>query len=50
MAKYFISFLVFIFAGSAIFSQQYVTVKASASKKEFTSSEPVKINVKAYYI
>ena len=47
MTKYLISFLILVFAVSTALSQQYVTVKASPSKKEFTSSEPVKINVKA---
>ncbi len=47
MRKYIISLVIFLFAGSAVFAQQYVTVTASSSKKEFTMSEAVKINVKA---
>ncbi len=47
MAKYILSVIFFLFVNSALFSQQYVTVTASASKKDFMVSEPVKINVKA---
>jgi thioredoxin:protein disulfide reductase len=47
MAKYIFSFFIFLFVCSAAFSQQYVTVTASASKKDYMPSEPVKINVKA---
>lgn len=47
MVKYLISVFLLVFAVSAAFSQQYVTVKASPSKKEFTASEPIKINVNA---
>lgn len=47
MNKYIVSLILFLFTGSAAFSQQYVTVTASASKKDFSLSEQVKINVKA---
>ena len=47
MTKYLISFFILVFAVSTAFSQQYVTVKASPSKKEFTAGEPVKITVNA---
>lgn len=47
MTKYIFSVILFVFVNTALFSQQYVTVSASASKKDFMVSEPVKINVKA---
>ncbi len=47
MIKYILSFILFLFINTALYSQQYVTVTASASKKDFMVSEPVKINVKA---
>ncbi|RPI12609.1 MAG: protein-disulfide reductase DsbD [Ignavibacteriae bacterium] len=45
--KIFIYILFFFSAINFTFSQEYVTVNASASKKEFTASENIKINVKA---
>ncbi len=47
MTKYIFSIILFVFVNTTLFSQQYVTVSASASKKDFMVSEPVKINVKA---
>ncbi len=47
MTKYIFSVILFVFVNTALFSQQYVTVSANASKKDFMVSEPVKINVKA---
>jgi thiol:disulfide interchange protein DsbD len=47
MTKYIYSVILFVFVNTALFSQQYVTVSASASKKDFMVSEPVRINVKA---
>jgi thiol:disulfide interchange protein DsbD len=47
MIKYILYLILFLFVNTALYSQQYVTVTASASKKDFMVSEPVKINVKA---
>jgi thiol:disulfide interchange protein DsbD len=47
MSKYILLFVIFLFTCSVAVSQQYVTVTASSSKKDYTQSEPVKINVKA---
>ena len=47
MAKYIFSIILFLFVNSALYSQQFVTVTASSSKKDFTASEQIKINVKA---
>jgi thiol:disulfide interchange protein DsbD len=47
MTKYIFSVILFVFVNTALLSQQYVTVSANASKKDFMVSEPVKINVKA---
>ncbi len=47
MVKSFISALIFLFIFKAGYSQQYVTVTASPSKKDFFVSENIKVNIKA---
>ncbi len=46
MKKYFITACILFFTAS-VFSQQYVTITASATKKEFQLSEKIRVNVKA---
>lgn len=47
MSKYISYFILFLFVNTAIYSQQFVTVTASTTKKDFMASEQIKINVKA---
>lgn len=47
MIKTIISIFLILLLNNAVFSQDYLTATATSSKKEFTASENIRINVKA---